>query len=576
MSLLRALSSRVPPITRDEFAKFFQKSRPPVGWPETIAVGNSGGPDSTCLLFLINRHLKENAGQPDIPRRVVSVHVNHGLQAASNDMARQCEEVAKSLGVEHHTHSVPWDEQGISPKPEENSPIMEYSARIARYRTLFFAMLHTKADVLAMGHHLDDQVETAVMRIYKGSTEEGAGGMRFCRRWGMGFGSQRPNADIGWNAHEGMRRWIARPLLGLPKERLLATCEENQLEYVTDETNTMAHVTIRNAIRMWLKNKGEQSEDSARLDRIERKVSHLKSDLVSLDLSSGVEQLYGAVMALNAQAQDIESQVDSILSRCTLRSPPGTWMTTCRGISFVRDEKLRRALVLRILRFISFHPWGSLKAQVKRRNMGLMQISEKLWDPNPLSPVIPEFCAGGGVQWAPVIIQGSNFRFPRHSSPFLTEGQSVGWMAFRQRPPTMVWRVDARDSLRVDLTPILASHLQLGTVFEYLYDCRFLLTFDLAKIPGDILRIIRDPDHGEGLWLKPCTKWFWPRLVWKRVGHEDVVLHSKVTLQSPPPATVGFDSQLNLSSKPEVFWHDNPQPEVPWVKAEFIRTLSSL
>ncbi|KAF9261433.1 adenine nucleotide alpha hydrolases-like protein [Marasmius fiardii PR-910] len=576
MNSLRALSKRVSPITRDEFAKFFQKSRPPVGWPETIAVGNSGGPDSTCLLFLIHRHLKENAGQLDIPQRVVSVHVNHGLQAASDDMARRCADVAKSLGIEHHTHDISWGEQGISPKPVENSPITEYSARIGRYRTLFAAMMHTNANVLALGHHLDDQIETAVMRIYKGSTEEGAAGMKFCRRWGMGFGGQAPNKDFGWNAHEGMKKWIARPLLELTKERLRATCEENKLEYVTDETNSMAHVTFRNTIRMWLKRKGDQTEDSPdgpNLDRLERKISHFKSNIVSVDLSSGIEELYSSVMALNAEAQDVESQVDSILSRCTLRSPPGTWMATCRGISFVRDEKLRRAIILRILRFISFHPWGSLTAQVKRRSTSLTQISDKIWNPDPLP--IPDFCAGGGVQWSPVVISGAHFRLVnRHSSPSRPrEDQSAGWIAFRQRPPT-----GGTDKLLVDITPILASHLKLGTgaVLEYLYDCRFLLKFDVTRIPREILRVIHEPESEEGLWLVPWGRWYWPRLVWRRPGLRDVALHSTVTLQTPSTVTNSFDGQLDLSSKPEIVWHNNPQPEAPWVKAEFIRALSGM
>ncbi|EEB88103.1 hypothetical protein MPER_14257, partial [Moniliophthora perniciosa FA553] len=58
-----------------------------------------------------------------------------------------------------------------------------------------------------MGLHLGDQVETLLMRIRKGTTEEGAAGMRFVRRWGMGHGAHGVNSNPGWSAYDGMRIW---------------------------------------------------------------------------------------------------------------------------------------------------------------------------------------------------------------------------------------------------------------------------------------------------------------------------------------------------------------------------------
>jgi len=74
---------------------------------------------------------------------------------------------------------------------------------------------------------------------------------------------------LGWAGYEGMHRWIVRPLLEVSKvsigalihytfhntnqDRILATCAENGLEYVTDPTNFQPDVTIRNAIRQMLK-----------------------------------------------------------------------------------------------------------------------------------------------------------------------------------------------------------------------------------------------------------------------------------------------------------------------------------
>jgi tRNA(Ile)-lysidine synthase len=69
--------------------------------------------------------------------------------------------------------------------------------------------------VLAFGHHADDQVETSLMRLGRQTTELGAGGMRRCRRWGMGFGDGAES--LGWAGYEGMDRWVLRPLLDVSK-----------------------------------------------------------------------------------------------------------------------------------------------------------------------------------------------------------------------------------------------------------------------------------------------------------------------------------------------------------------------
>jgi tRNA(Ile)-lysidine synthase TilS/MesJ len=106
-------------------------------------------------------------------------------------------------------------------------------------------MTRLEARMLAAGHHLDDQVETALMRLGMKSSLLGASGMKYVRRWGMG-----DTVDgLDWAGYEGMRRFIVRPFLGVGKDRILATCEANNLEYVVDKTNFQPEVTLRNAIR---------------------------------------------------------------------------------------------------------------------------------------------------------------------------------------------------------------------------------------------------------------------------------------------------------------------------------------
>ena len=177
-----------------------------------LAVAHSGGPDSTCLLFLLARHLANSSG-------VVSLTVDHGLQPSSREMAEQCAKTAATLGVPHITTRIPWSVPPFPAMPSKDEPF-ERIAREARYHVLFHDMLRVGAPILALGHHANDQAETSLMRLGKLTTELGAGGMRRCRRWGMGFG--RDSHSLGWAGHEGIDRWILRPLLDVSKVRRMS------------------------------------------------------------------------------------------------------------------------------------------------------------------------------------------------------------------------------------------------------------------------------------------------------------------------------------------------------------------
>ncbi|KAJ3552079.1 hypothetical protein NP233_g12958 [Leucocoprinus birnbaumii] len=198
------------PISREEFARFFQKARPPSGWSAHLGVANSGGPDSTCLLFLIQRYIRDS--QPSSttsPSRVYSLTVDHALQASSTAMAEQSAQAAMKLEIPHTTVRVPWGTPPFPPLPDKS---FENIARGARYNILWRWMQQENIGTLAMGHHADDQVETALMRLGKKSSELGGRGMLTCRRWGMGVKN-----ELDWVGIEGMNKWIIRPLLEVSK-----------------------------------------------------------------------------------------------------------------------------------------------------------------------------------------------------------------------------------------------------------------------------------------------------------------------------------------------------------------------
>lgn len=179
-----------------------------------IGVAFSGGPDSTALLHLLRRACSDQGQAKGLPTEIVALTVDHGLQAASSHMTEQCSELASLLQVKHMKLRIPWNDPPFPELPWKGAAF-EKIAREARYHVLLKAMVREQISVIAFGHHVDDQVETALLRISRGSSELGASGMRPCRRWGMGFGNGP--GSLGWAGHLGMDKWIIRPLLVFPK-----------------------------------------------------------------------------------------------------------------------------------------------------------------------------------------------------------------------------------------------------------------------------------------------------------------------------------------------------------------------
>src|SRR6266478_2544010 len=175
------------------------------------ALAFSGGADSLCLLFLLQRLLlsKEDSATyfNGSPPTIVTLTIDHGLQSGSGTAASRASELVQRMSIEHQIISIPWGIYPFPPRPADGST-MEEIARDARYRLLFTAMQSRGINWLGLGHHADDQVETAVMRLSRGSGGLGLSGMRPLRRWGMGA-----RTALAWAGLPGMSTWIARPLL---------------------------------------------------------------------------------------------------------------------------------------------------------------------------------------------------------------------------------------------------------------------------------------------------------------------------------------------------------------------------
>lgn len=186
-------------------------ARPPV-----FVVACSGGLDSTVLLDAAAR---ASAGR-SVPFGLVAVHVHHGLQPTADDWPAHCARQSAALGV-------PFECQRLQTRPARGDSV-EAWARQQRYAALADAARRLGALAVLTAHHADDQAETLLMRIARGTGVHGLAGIQ----------------ETGLQA--GVR--VLRPLLALPRSALRDYAERCGLAWVEDPSNRDTRA-LRNAIR---------------------------------------------------------------------------------------------------------------------------------------------------------------------------------------------------------------------------------------------------------------------------------------------------------------------------------------
>jgi tRNA(Ile)-lysidine synthase len=164
----------------------------------------SGGPDSIALMWLAARWRSTLARGP----RLLAVTVDHGLRAEAAAEARAVKRLARELDLEHRT--LRW----TGPKPATGLPA---AARSVRYRLLAKAARQSGATHILTAHTRDDQAETLLMRMLRGSGINGLSAM-----------ARETERD-------GVR--LARPFLDVAKSRLIATLGKAKLGFADDPTN---------------------------------------------------------------------------------------------------------------------------------------------------------------------------------------------------------------------------------------------------------------------------------------------------------------------------------------------------
>lgn len=179
----------------------------PLKEAQRVWVAFSGGLDSTFLLHVVCDFLRQHTGVS-----LRAIHVNHQLQPNSADTETFCRQTCRELGVSLavDTVNVP-----VRQHPDARTGGLEQSARQARYRS-FCRRLQT-GDLLLMAHHADDQAETVLFRVIRGSGPAGLAGMPARRRLGAGE--------------------LFRPLLPFSRDQLHVWARRAGLRWMDDPSN---------------------------------------------------------------------------------------------------------------------------------------------------------------------------------------------------------------------------------------------------------------------------------------------------------------------------------------------------
>jgi len=178
---------------------------------ETVLVGVSGGMDSTVLLHIL-RTLNE---QYQYGWNLHVIHLNHGFRGEeSRQDARYVEALCQEWGLPAHLY-----ERDVSLYMKEQGLGAQEASRIVRYQLYQEVALQIGAAKVALAHHADDQVETVLFRLLRGSGLQGLGGIP-ARRW------------LVENRLE-----IVRPLMGCYRREIEAYCREAGLRPREDSSN---------------------------------------------------------------------------------------------------------------------------------------------------------------------------------------------------------------------------------------------------------------------------------------------------------------------------------------------------
>ncbi len=194
---------------------------------DKIVLGVSGGPDSICMLHLLNKLYKkgknliteENCPKGPSPMAIMVAHVNHMIRAEANDDEKFVRDYCEKNKIEFYTKSI--DVQNLA---NTNKIGIEEAGRLARYEFFEEILQKTQATKIAIAHNKNDKVETILMHTLRGSGMKGLKGI------------------------EPKRGNIIRPFIECDRSEIERYCEREHLNPRIDKSN-FENIYHRNKIR---------------------------------------------------------------------------------------------------------------------------------------------------------------------------------------------------------------------------------------------------------------------------------------------------------------------------------------
>ena len=183
---------------------------------EKMVLGFSGGADSICLLDILHK----------LGVKVVVAYFNHQLRPSVKEEVRFVKKIA-----EKYKYDFKLGAEDIYNLANKTNRGIEETARTFRYQFLMKVAQDMKSNSVTVAHHADDQVETILMSLIRGTGLNGLIGMDY-----ISYGEFSRSIPI------------IRPLLDVWKDEIVSYCKDNKLTFIIDETNT-DEVFTRNSIR---------------------------------------------------------------------------------------------------------------------------------------------------------------------------------------------------------------------------------------------------------------------------------------------------------------------------------------
>lgn len=274
---------------------------------ETVVVAVSGGADSTALLLAVEELKKSNKLYTDI----CVAHLDHRLRKSSSKDAKWVADLSAKLGFKSVI--------GRAKIAEESNDNLEQAARNARYAFLERTAKKVSANYVLTAHTMDDQAETVLLRLMRGSASLGLGGMEALRPLAK-------NSSIK----------LVRPLLWARRTETEDYCRLRRINFLSDEMNddlTFARVKVRKQLLPLM-----QSFNNRIVEAISRTATQLREDGSVLGNDSDALLQQAAVSNEQSGEESGETKVPALDVKVLADAPPALrrralrqWLANARG-----------------------------------------------------------------------------------------------------------------------------------------------------------------------------------------------------------------------------------------------------